>query len=201
MAERELSGKALLNKLYSGLNTMPVVETELSTRDLRSLNDEFLGKPAEVAASSQSAAKPSQTSSNVRPVSNARPVSRAKKLRAPLVMLISGVALAGVIAAATLRESDRRAALPPPPPPVVEVAPAPQPEMQVAETPAPQPVVVVNPFDKTEKFTFPPGTSKAEAREQMAEMLMQRAVERRAHIPRARKLAAEPRTTKTGRGS
>jgi len=59
----------------------------------------------------------------------------------------------------------------------------------------------VNPFDKTEKFTFPPGTSKAEAREQMANLLLQRAVERGANRPRSRKLAAEPRAPKTGHGS
>jgi hypothetical protein len=59
----------------------------------------------------------------------------------------------------------------------------------------------VNPFDATERFTFPPGTSKADARDQMATLLLQRAMERRAHLPRSRKLAAEPQARSTGHGS
>jgi hypothetical protein len=47
MAEREMSGKALLDKLYGGLDTMPAAEAEAELRagDLRSLTDDFLGKP------------------------------------------------------------------------------------------------------------------------------------------------------------
>jgi hypothetical protein len=73
--------------------------------------------------------------------------------------------------------------------------------VQTAEVVAPQPVVLVNPFDKSETFTFPPGTSKADARDQMATLLLQRAVERRAHLPRNRKLASEPRSKSTAHGS
>ena len=47
MAEREMSGKALLDKLYSGLDTMPAVEAEMNARDLRRLTDDFLGRPPE----------------------------------------------------------------------------------------------------------------------------------------------------------
>lgn len=36
----------------------------------------------------------------------------------------------------------------------------------------------VNPFDHTEVFEFPPGTSKAEAREKVADLLLKRARER-----------------------
>jgi hypothetical protein len=193
MAQREMSGKALLDKLYSGLDTMPTVEVEMNAHNLRSLTDEFLGKPTEPEASAQ---RPVTES---RPDSNARPASRARILRSSLMALCL-VAVAGVIAAGVLGESDKRAALPPPPPAVVPVA-EPPPPVQVAESPPPAPVVLVNPFDKTEKFTFPPGTSKAEAREQMANLLLQRAVERGANRPRARKLAAEPRAPKTGHGS
>jgi hypothetical protein len=134
----------------------------------------------------------------------ARSASGAKILRSSLVVVLS-VGLVGVIAAAALRGSDKRAALPPPPP-VVVPAPEPAPPVQtVAEAPPPEPVVLVNPFDKTEKFTFPPGTSKADARDQMAALLLQRAMERGANRPRARKLAAEPHAPKnapkTGHGS
>jgi len=58
--------------------------------------------------------------------------------------------------------------LPPPP------APLPAPELS---TP-PEPVQFVNPFDKREVFEFPAGTSKAEARDAVAELLYERAQER-----------------------
>jgi hypothetical protein len=194
MAERELSGKALLDKLYSGLDTMPKVEAEKNARDLRRLTDEFLGKPMEPTESGQHRATPS-------PVAvKARSASSAKLLRSSLVVVLS-VGLVGVIAAAALRGSDKRAALPAPPPVALPAPESPPPVQIVAEAPPPEPVVLVNPFDKTEKFTFPPGTSKADARDQMAAMLLQRAVERGANRPRARKLAAEPHAPKTGKGS
>jgi len=190
MAEREMSGKALLDTLYRGLDTMPTLEAEMSAGDLRRLTDDFLGKPKEVTTSGQHATTASSAASN------ARSVSRAPMMRSALVVLVL-VAVAGMIAVGALRESDKRAALPAPPPAVV---PAPEPALPVQpeEVVAPQQVVLVNPFDATETFTFPPGTSKADARDQMATLLLQRAVERRAHLPRTRKLAAEPRATATG---
>jgi hypothetical protein len=194
MAQREMSGKALLDKLYSGLDTMPAVEAEMNANDLRRLNDDFLGKPTEPSAPDHRPTKASPAALE------ARSASRVRILRATLGVLVS-VAVVGVIAAGTLRESDKRAALPPPPPPAVVPVAAPPPPVQVAETPPPEPVVLTNPFDKTEKFTFPPGTSKADAREQMAAMLLQRAAERGANRPKARKLAAEPRKPKAGHGS
>ena len=67
--------------------------------------------------------------------------------------------------------------------------------------PAP-PVVLTNPFDPTEKFTFPPGTSKAEAREQMANLLLERAIGRKAHVQKSRKLASDQKKAAgSGRGS
>ena len=193
MAQREMSGKALLDKLYSGLDTMPAIEAEMDARDLRSLTDEFLGKPTEQTASGRCPATASPAALT------ARSASRARVVRSSLVVLVS-VALAGVIAAGALRASEKRAALPPPPP-VVVVASVPPPSVQPAEVAPPEPVVLANPFDRTETFTFPPGTSKADARDQMATLLLQRAVERRAHIPRARKLAAQPHAPSTGHGS
>jgi hypothetical protein len=193
MAQQEMSGKALLDKLYSGLDTMPAVEAEMDAGDLRRLNDELLGKPTEPTASGRRPATASRVASD------AQPASRVRILRLPLLILGS-VALVGVIAAGALRDSEKRAAVPSPPPAVVPVS-APLPSVQAAELPPPEPVVLVNPFDATEKFTFPPGTSKADARDQMATLLLQRATERRAHLPRARKPAAEPKPRSTGHGS
>jgi hypothetical protein len=63
---------------------------------------------------------------------------------------------------------------PPPPPP----APLPAPELS---TP-PEPVQFVNPFDRKEVFEFPAGTSKAEARDAVAELLYERAQERQLSV-------------------
>ena len=52
--------------------------------------------------------------------------------------------------------------------------------------PQPPPVQVVNPFDKTEIFQFPAGTSNDESREKVAQLLLQRARERQSHWIRAK---------------
>jgi hypothetical protein len=41
-----------------------------------------------------------------------------------------------------------------------------------------EPLQIKNPFDRTESFEFPPGTSKAEAREAVTKLLMERAHDR-----------------------
>lgn len=70
-----------------------------------------------------------------------------------------------------------------------------QPKAVESEVPAPvvdtAPVRVQNPFDKSEVFEFPAGTSEQDARDKVADLLMQRAVERQAlydaQHPRKRK--------------
>jgi hypothetical protein len=192
MAKQEMSGKALLDKLYSGLDTMPAEKAAMDARDHRRLTDDFLGKPTESTSGEHVATSRSAVS--------ARSGSRTKLVLSSFAAL-GLLALGGVMAAGALREPDKQAAALPPPPAAVVPVSEPAPVAQVAEAPPPEPVVLVNPFDKTEKFTFPPGTSKAEAREQMATMLLQRAAERGANRPRARKLAAEPKKSSTGHGS
>ena len=54
-------------------------------------------------------------------------------------------------------------------------APAPSPQ---SDSPQPQTVRFSNPFDSAEVFEFPAGTSEADARQAVAETLMQRAQER-----------------------
>jgi hypothetical protein len=73
------------------------------------------------------------------------------------------------------------------PPAAVKAAnptqPAPQPAASAGE-----PVRVKNPFDRSEIFEFPAGTSKEEAHQAVAELLLQRANERRQtlHLDRRR---------------
>jgi hypothetical protein len=183
MAERELSGKDLLEQLYRGLDTVPAtVETEMDAQELLGL--------APTAPTDKSSA--GATYAEV-------PASRAQLVRAPLLILC-GIAVAGTIAAAVLHQSEPDfdpAAL------AVDLpSPAPLP-VEVVNLAPPQPeVVLTNPFDPTEKFTFPPGTSKADAREQMANLLMERAIGRKAHLPtRSRKLASDHESGPSGRGS
>jgi hypothetical protein len=57
------------------------------------------------------------------------------------------------------------------------VAPTPEPANQ-----SEAPVQFVNPFDGTEVFEFPPGTSESGAREAVAELLLKRAHERMATV-------------------
>jgi hypothetical protein len=185
MAGRELSGKDLLDQLYRGLDTVQpnAVEAELDAHELLGI-----------------APVPSADSSFAGTASAKVPASRAKLVAVPL-MIMCGVAVAGVIAAAVLHDSGSDIdpatmviTLPPPEPLPVQL---------VDLAPAKPEVVLANPFDPSEKFTFPPGTSRADAREQMANLLLQRAVERKAHVPRNRnrKLASDRVKTATGRGS
>jgi hypothetical protein len=60
-----------------------------------------------------------------------------------------------------------------------EPAPVAQPEWVALQTePAGEPVRVANPFDATEIFEFPAGTSEADARDAVAGFLMERATSR-----------------------
>jgi hypothetical protein len=71
----------------------------------------------------------------------------------------------------------------PAPPPVVSldlVEPDPIVPSVKKRTPVGPIVRIKNPFDRREVFEFPPGTSKAEARDAVAKLLMERAMERRA---------------------
>jgi len=179
MARREMSGKDLLDQLYRGLDTVPTIEAEMDAHELLGLG------PSEDDAPTPKKAKP-------------RAAARAQRVRAPLLILC-GIAAAGTIAAAVLHQSEPDfdpgelvVSLPPPPPLPIEM---------VSLAPAEPEVVLRNPFDPSEKFTFPPGTSKAEAREQMANLLLERAIGRKAHVQKTRKLASDRKAPASGRGS
>jgi hypothetical protein len=188
MAEQKMSGKDLLAQLYRGLDTVPAaVEVAMDARNLRKLT------PAQ-EADAWLLPPPSEE------VAPKRPAARAKLVRSPLVMLCGLAVVGAALAAAALHDSYAPSAAPA----AAAVAPPSPPPVQAASEPAPEEpkyVEVVNPFDATEVFRFPPGTSKAEARDQMAELLLKRAIARNAHVPRTRKLAAEQRAAAGGHGS
>ena len=111
-----------------------------------------------------------------------RPLKRqlpAAVLRKRRVMLASGVVVAVGLAIGTVYLSIPRPQ--PPPPVVVNIEP-----VSVTVRPLePPPVVVLepvrfkNPFDAAEVFEFPAGTTKAEMRDAVAEILLERAQGRR----------------------
>jgi hypothetical protein len=98
---------------------------------------------------------------------------RAIRVPALLTLTVFALSLSGVKYAAVSREQDTP--LPPTPSPVA-VAQTPEP---AAATPPPaaepEPVHFANPFDASEVFEFPPGTTRDEARTAVAEMLLERA--------------------------
>jgi hypothetical protein len=71
-----------------------------------------------------------------------------------------------------------------PAPPVAAVRPAVIPRPVLIAESANQAVRLVNPFDATEVFEFPAGTSAAESREQAAQILLQRARQRQSRWER-----------------
>lgn len=96
----------------------------------------------------------------------------------PFAAAIVGIMVAIAWWGTTQRAAERNL----PTPAVVPLAPTPH---QFAPPPAPPaephgpPVQVRNPFDAKEVFEFPAGTSKTEAQQRTADLLLQRARERR----------------------
>jgi hypothetical protein len=96
---------------------------------------------------------------------------RAIRVPAIITLTVFALSLSGVKYAAVSHEQD------------IPIGPAPSAVAQVAEpTPPPpepappsEPVHFTNPFDASEAFDFPAGTSREEARAAVAEMLLERA--------------------------
>jgi hypothetical protein len=152
------------------------------------------------------AAVPEVRSPEVRTPPEARaisgePVPRLAMSTPRLVLLLTSVAVASALVTAVTYFAMTRpgrpapvatsvVSIPPapvtvaPPPPASGLAPAPAsapasaPEPPSDAATPPEPVRYVNPFDKKEVFEFPAGTSKAEARDAVAELLYERAQER-----------------------
>jgi hypothetical protein len=103
--------------------------------------------------------------------------SQQRKWHPSRVVMGTAVAAALVVAGsiAHLAAKQSRA-----PARLVQVSPEPPPPLP-AQPPAPvaqEPVHFKNPFDRSEVFDFPPGTSEAEARDAVAKVLFERAQSR-----------------------
>jgi hypothetical protein len=116
----------------------------------------------------------------VRRIEYSEPVKRrvGKRLAVALGIVGAAVVLSGVAYVAGKRSAPVQivTASPPPLPP----APVPAVEPQRVELPVAQvePVRFRNPFDRNEVFEFPAGTTQVEARDAVAELLLERARQR-----------------------
>lgn len=152
-------------------------EVELSAQDLFALSPS-----AEQTASPASTIE--ATSEKTEPQA-----PRARRRSAAAIAMMIGAVAAAAAAFAVIVPMDRspepvQAALAPQPAPVVE-------ETAPLEVEGP-PVLFKNPFDATEVFEFPPGTSREEARAAVADLLIMRAQERQAMFEAQSKTRKQP---------
>jgi hypothetical protein len=136
------------------------------------------------------------TAEEMRGLSRAANEAQPPKIAAPVRLRrfrlwpLAAIAVIGIAAAILWRPAPHRVPQQVAPPPAVNItrpaASAPALPAAPATSSAP-PVRVRNPFDATEVFEFPAGTTKAEARQKIADVLLQRAVDRRSQAPERRR--------------
>jgi hypothetical protein len=162
----------------------PTTEVELSAQDLLELSPSRGIEQSEYRATQSTVGSPAEESVTAvaQPVhSHVAAAPADRRMSTSRVALALGFVVAAVMAVGALYKYST------PDRPVqssVTTVPqeaAPPMEESVAVVPEEKqpPVRMTNPFDKTEVFEFPPGTSKADARAAMADSLMKRAIERR----------------------
>lgn len=158
------------------------IEIELTDEQALDLSHAANEAQAHAANEPQSITRPPLAQSSPRSFSpSCQSFVYRRSARIDLVCTLTfAVALGGITAASVWHGSNRHA-----PVPVVVSAtphvPAPAPPAAPAEPAEPQgsPVLVTNPFDATEVFEFPPATTEIEARQSVAELLLQRGRDRR----------------------
>jgi hypothetical protein len=123
--------------------------------------------------------QPSLVQTSASPLNAGRPLYRARALR----LRSRGIALAVSVALAALllgiaRQQLSKSAGQPQSPATTPVHATAAPQILSTSFSKPVPVRLANPFDATEIFEFPPGTSLQHARETVAEFLLDRARDR-----------------------
>jgi hypothetical protein len=89
--------------------------------------------------------------------------------------LVAAAAIAGISSGVTYLATSQAEQVRPVQHHLAEATPA---AMPVAAPPLEPPVRFINPFDATEVFEFPPGTTQSDARQAVADFLLQRARDR-----------------------
>ncbi len=140
----------------------------------------------EVELSADELLKSSQASAS--PLEAQQPLHRPRALAwsRRRTTLALGVALAVLLVGIAKQRNSKPAGQPHNPPTMLARATAAQVSLSTSSS-KPLPVRIANPFDATEVFEFPPGTSLEYAREAVAEFLLDRARDRHArHAQRSR---------------
>ena len=118
--------------------------------------------------------------------------------RLPISLACTAAVLFVAVGAAYRYEASAR--VQPPAPPLALQAVVPDEPPVAAEPQNLEPVRFQNPFDKREVFEFPHGTSQQEAHDAVANLLLQRAMERRAPAKAPPTVTASGETRSTPRG-
>lgn len=159
------------------------IELMLSPEQMRVLSGAAAGNAADPAATPEAppqARAPAISNQGLKPDTRKSPPRHwpAGGIAAIIgVTVVLGTLVA--LGAIAQRGSERKhlaAAVPPAAPVVAAHTEAP------LAPPAGEPVQFKNPFDRSEVFEFPPGTSPAQARQAVAELLMERARDRHAQL-------------------
>jgi hypothetical protein len=187
---------------FAGESDEDTIELELSPEQMFALSRSV---DAEQAVASQVKSTPISTPVEpAAPNENVNVRNEARTGRWPLARAASALGIAAAVLA--LGSAAHRAADQSSSPPAVTIK---APTSAAPATPEPaglqsSPVRFKNPFDASEIFEFPPGTSAAEARESVAELLLQRAHDRQSHrsggMKRARGDRAAPGTAANSTG-
>jgi hypothetical protein len=178
------------------------IELELSPEQLLTLSRSV---KEEQATASQVKSTPISTPAEpASPNKNVNVRHGARTGRWPLARVASALGIAAAVvalASAAYRAAEQSSSLP-----AVTIK-APTAAAPAAPEPADSqssPVQFRNPFDAAEIFEFPPGTSEVEARQSVAELLLQRARDRQSHrsggMKRARGDGAAPGTAVNSTG-
>jgi hypothetical protein len=185
------------------------IEVELSSQDLLALTRPRVpeerrcsrqGAPPTPMTRTPSAASPMSVPSAASPASSAITALAARTasaMRRVEPRLAYGVTAGTIVAVASLLIASRAHHVEPPASATAIVSAAPATVVAASPTPQPAaapPVKFANPFDRSEVFEFPAGTSRAEARQKVAELLIKRAQERHPTLRRvaSRKSGARP---------
>jgi hypothetical protein len=187
---------------FAGEADEDTIELELSPEQLLALSRCV---KEEQAAASQIKSTPISTPAEpASPNKNVNVRNGARTGKWPLARAASALGIAAAVIAlgsAAHRAADRSSS-----PPAVTIK-APNSAAPAAPEPAgsqSSPVRFKNPFDASEIFEFPPGTSEAEARQSVAELLLQRARDRQSHqsggMKRARGDGTAPGTAANSTG-
>ena len=123
---------------------------------------------------------------NSKPSQNWAPETPGQGWRAIVLQIGVATLVSGAIAYVATNPQQLAATV------AVPVAHAATAEILAAPPLQPEPVTFTNPFDASEVFQFPSGTSETEARHSVAELLLQRARERKDAWFKARHPAHSP---------